>query len=820
MAINARITDVDVTLPEEKIIDARITDVQVTLPPEVPGFEPLERLKELVDNNLFSAFIDFLSEPLFTFQTRGEEDGIIYFVVPFEFTPLSKIGNIAKAIKSKFGAQSLIKTAGKTALRKATPKQIEALLKGDNFGSVFEAMRKDPGSWARLAPSFSKETQALISATLKRQHPNAASRLFEEAILNAERSKVPISNAALNYLKNNKGGLMFKLISGAFGIMGIDLFTKWPLVDNLGFLKFLDWESVESQFNNGEITKEEALAEMDRIIELLEGALSLVEFSDNWNPLMIAFGEPFVITAKENLRTAQDVKDRIEGTDEPLPKGTLIINVSPSDSGVAVEGQFPSTGTFNKELEIGDYNVVVSKFGYISQGFITSIMEDETNERNIELDKEVKEVIPPEEQVGKLIISVIPENAIITVAGRSEITEAGTYELTPGSYGVKAQAEGFEPKTKNIFVRTDIDVEASFVLNPVFSPDIPTPEIPPILPKDAVITFTSNPTDADLYINGEYTFTTTPSTKLLSAGEYIFRVQKDGFFPTEMIAEVMEGETDTVDFTLTEIPETDVPRAPFIPFIPDVPRGLEPLFPPPLAPIFFEPTAPSEKKELLINIETTDLVPWKGRIYSIAFQDLSVPGSEAFVMTNDNEAELIRDFVLFFDAGNFDRLIGFKLSFDYRYIFNKIMLYRFQSKKWADIPLRDVKQLMDQVKESFVYFPDKKGTLNDYGKELLGKGKLGPQKDVLKMFLAKNFAYVEAFQKRQIEVSKGLYDLFRFSSQSGISVPNSNFPVNNPSKETNISNIPSTNPGEKTCKTCLQVNPLNNTECLVCGDNL
>ncbi|GAG87300.1 unnamed protein product, partial [marine sediment metagenome] len=129
---------------------------------------------------------------------------------------------------------------------------------------------------------------------------------------------------------------------------------------------------------------------------------------------------------------------------------------------------------------------------------------------------------------------------------------------------------------------------------------------------------------------------------------------------------------------------------------------------------------------------------------------------------------------------------------------------------------KDVKQLMDQVKEEFVYFPDKTGTLNDYGKSLLGKGKYGAQKEILKQFLAKNYDYVKAFQERQLEITNGLYQLFRFSASESSSAPippPASFPT---SPETILKPETSTETGQKQCTNCKAFNPIENKECFIC----
>ena len=339
-------------------------------------------------------------------------------------------------------------------------------------------------------------------------------------------------------------------------------------------------------------------------------------------------------------------------------------------------------------------------------------------------------------------------------------------------------------------------------------------------PKKATITITSEPTDADIYIDGEFTFVRTPYTAFLAEGDHTIRVQKKGYRAEEKVIEVLPDEVGEVPFTLEIIPTEEIPAEPYIPYQPTYPKGYETLYPTIQAPAFYEAPAPTIPKELLVNIETTDSKPWKGRIYSIAYQDSRMPDSLPVVLVNDNEEELLRQFLDIFNQINPAKLIGFKLTFDHRYIFNKIMNYRLQSEKWANIEMRDVKQLMDQVKEEFVYFPDKTGTLDDYGKSLLGKGKYGTQKEILKRFLAKDFDYVKAFQERQLEITNGLYQLFRFSSSGSSSSPIPQPPTTTSTPETPLNPVNVPIPQTKNCKECLQINPGNRTECFVCGKSL
>ncbi len=554
------------------------------------------------------------------------------------------------------------------------------------------------------------------------------------------------------------------------------------------------------------------------------------------------FIKTFFDTNKDAQLVAADSYDKIIDTELEIKTGTIIIKPTPTDAKVSISGQIPTIGVFEKEVPLGTYDWTVTKFGYISKSGIAILevpgefFELFGEEVTIYPEEEPPEVpeLPPEEVLGKLTINVSPADAIIAIAGQPEIITAGSYDLSPGSYGVFASKEGFVSQLKSAFVSEKKDTVVSFILEEV--------EAPAELPTKATVQIISEPTGSDIYIDGAYQFVTTPFTTILDAGTYIIRVQQDGFFPQEASVSVSEGDEIIVPFSLEEIPEEEKPVVEYLP--------QEPWFPTYQAPTYYQPAvqttpysqvslpnynllaAPSFKlqprpavpttmeKEVLINIETTDAKPWKGKIFSIAWLDLSMPESEPQVIVDNDEQGILKAFIEIFEQTGFTKIWGFKTIFDYRYIFNKLMLYRMQSKAFFDADLGDVKQLMDQVKEAFVYFPDKTGKLDDYGKELLGIGKYGAQDALLRRYIAGDFEYVERFNLQQIQVTKGLYDLFRFSSSGASTTPIQSNPI-----ETS----PGSNPGLpqnpistqiKKCPSCLSNQPIGAEFCDICKTKL
>ena len=606
--------------------------------------------------------------------------------------------------------------------------------------------------------------------------------------------------------------------------------------------------------------KEEALQNIDfaikaatdnKDIEGLRRALDeKAELLDTtvWEKILAAIPFANVLAQLRDFYDAAKIKLKIdedgfeakkeEWIEEAMPTGRLIIRAEPSGSKIEVQGQFPTTNVFDAIIPIGTYSWTVSKFGFVSESGVAEVKEEEITELDLEIFEEPEEPpeeLPPEEVVGKLTISAIDskgseEGIVIEIAGQPEITIPGSYNLSPGSYTVRVSKEEFISQIKTAFVSDKKDTVVSFILEEV--------EPPEELPTKATVEITSEPSASDIYIDGDYTFTKTPFTTVLDPGTYIIRVQQDGYFPQEASVTISKGDEIIVPFLLEEIPEAEAPTVEYLPQEPWYPTYVPPTYYTPqvsvtpysqvsvpnyslLAPPSFRiaqrpSVSTTTDREVMINIETTDAKPWKGKIFSIAWLDLSMPEAEPQVIVDDNEEEILKAFIDLFETSGFTKITGFKTIFDYRFIFNKIMLYRMQSKAFYDAELRDVKQLLDQVKEEFVYFPDKTGKLDDYGKELLGVGKYGTQQALLRRYIAGDFSYVERFQLQQIQVTKGLYDLFRFSAAgSSIStesaIPKSTSPILNP--------VPGIEPGPthtKKCISCLAEQPVNAEFCDIC----
>lgn len=231
------------------------------------------------------------------------------------------------------------------------------------------------------------------------------------------------------------------------------------------------------------------------------------------------------------------------------------------------------------------------------------------------------------------------------------------------------------------------------------------------------------------------------------------------------------------------------------------------------------PFAKSDKKALVIDIETTGLKPWEGKIFAIGVLDPQKAIEGVTVFVDDDEEQLMKDFINFYQTNGYNELIGFNVSFDLRWMFAVAMKYRQTAAELFNANLRDVSQVLKQVQEAFVYGFNRPGTLDEWSFYLLGVEKIvpyGPDPTPEELEIKKKWNKTElthkrlneAFEKRDWETITGYnardveitYSLW---SLTELAKGRAEMTVINPGNPVEL-----TNPGElveKRCPVCGQV---------------
>ena len=206
------------------------------------------------------------------------------------------------------------------------------------------------------------------------------------------------------------------------------------------------------------------------------------------------------------------------------------------------------------------------------------------------------------------------------------------------------------------------------------------------------------------------------------------------------------------------------------------------------------PGAPGEvpgKKRLILNIETTGYRPWEHRIIAIGYQDPMVPNTFPTIIMLADEAMMIATlFAIIRDEG-YNELIGYGLSFDYRFLLIKAMKYNIDCKEFYDMELYDLMQAAAQGKFEFMYKPQSPPSLSDLADYLWGYPKPFTDLEMIKYYAQGQFDKVLEFASSQITRILALYSLFRKVSENPFTLTSlgiesiGNLTVSLPTEQTN-----------------------------------
>jgi len=205
-----------------------------------------------------------------------------------------------------------------------------------------------------------------------------------------------------------------------------------------------------------------------------------------------------------------------------------------------------------------------------------------------------------------------------------------------------------------------------------------------------------------------------------------------------------------VSVVLQPIPGEEVYYPPEAP-VPEIPPGFA-LEIPKLMP---------EAKPLVINIETTGIYPFNSRITNIGCLDPSDPDNPVFFFDVDEE-KMLKEFLSWFESRGYNQLVGYNVSFDYRFLFAKCLRYRIQVPVWPSLDLLDLAQIMQQVKQAFVFGYNKPGTLDAWTEYLFGIRPPMTQKEAMEAFEKKKYDLVRGYNEYKVVAAYSLYTLILY----------------------------------------------------------
>jgi diacylglycerol kinase family enzyme len=227
----------------------------------------------------------------------------------------------------------------------------------------------------------------------------------------------------------------------------------------------------------------------------------------------------------------------------------LVVVLSPGKDGRYGATDADPSGIFSKLVK--DYGLDVTA---MTQEKLVAIIQDATvdavgSDDLIWLEYVKVEILPPPSSFGSISISSNPSGADIYLNGEYQGTTPKTISDVPlGDHKIELKKSGYEDWSDSVYVKAD-EIESVSVK---FKPETEIQET-------GTISITSEPSSANIYLDGEYQGTTPKTISDVPPGDHKIELKKSGYEDWSASVSVKADETESVSAGLkpeTEIQET------------------------------------------------------------------------------------------------------------------------------------------------------------------------------------------------------------------------------------------------------------------------
>jgi len=163
-------------------------------------------------------------------------------------------------------------------------------------------------------------------------------------------------------------------------------------------------------------------------------------------------------------------------------------------------------------------------------------------------------------------------------------------------------------------------------------------------------------------------------------------------------------------------------------------------------------------KKCVLDIETECQFPTDGRIICIGAKEIH--SGEVKEFYDKSEEILLTRFLKYFNEKNFKEIIGFNVFYDIRFIFAKCLKYKIHGGTFFSAFYTDIMMILKSVRR--VYNFNRPGTLDQWARFLIGKGKIMNNASVPALYRQGRINEILEYNRNDVEITFELWERIIF----------------------------------------------------------
>jgi uncharacterized protein YprB with RNaseH-like and TPR domain len=156
----------------------------------------------------------------------------------------------------------------------------------------------------------------------------------------------------------------------------------------------------------------------------------------------------------------------------------------------------------------------------------------------------------------------------------------------------------------------------------------------------------------------------------------------------------------------------------------------------------------------VLDIEASGLEPWDSQLICIGV--MNVGTKRIITFYNEDEKQMLIDFLEYFHNKQFNETVGYNLAFDVRFLFAKCLKHSLPANGFFSSTMTDLMWIMKNVRKIYNY--NRAGKLEEWVEFLFGTRKIPLCDSIANLYKQRKISEIIQYNKWDVEITYRLWE--------------------------------------------------------------